>query len=122
MAPRKSKNNITKKEVLRTAKESGNLQNFYRHHYAAYKVAKDKNENETEMTEELSEETGERILLDNEMFKAVLLSNGEDSEGLPVWHSFSEANEPCMIFDEKIEEREAFDAKMQALITKHLSR
>lgn len=41
MALRKSKNNITKKEVLRTAKESGNLQNFYRHHYAAYKVAKD---------------------------------------------------------------------------------
>ena len=45
-----------------------------------------------------------------------------NGEGLPVWHSFSEANEPCMIFDEKIEEREAFDAKMQALITKHLSR
>ena len=45
-----------------------------------------------------------------------------NGEGLPVWHSFSEANEPCMIFDEKVEEREAFDAKMQALITKHLSR
>ncbi|MBR4233208.1 MAG: carboxylesterase/lipase family protein [Bacteroidales bacterium] len=45
-----------------------------------------------------------------------------NGEGLPVWHSFSEANEPCMIFDEKIEEREAFDAKMQALITKHLTR
>ena len=45
---------------------------------------------ETEMTEELSEETGERILLDNEMFKAVLLSNGEDSEGLPVWHMLLE--------------------------------
>ena len=26
-----------------------------------------------------------------------------NGEGLPVWHSFSEANEPCMIFDEKIE-------------------
>lgn len=45
-----------------------------------------------------------------------------NGEGLPVWHSFAEANEPCMIFDEKIVEREAFDAKMQALITKHLTR
>ena len=45
-----------------------------------------------------------------------------NGEGLPVWHSFAEANEPCMIFNEKIEEREAPDAKMQALITKHLSR
>ena len=27
----------------------------------------------------------------------------------PVWHSFAEADEPCMIFDTKIEERQAFD-------------
>ncbi|NLZ18648.1 MAG: carboxylesterase/lipase family protein [Bacteroidales bacterium] len=45
-----------------------------------------------------------------------------NGEGLPAWHSFGEANEPCMIFDEKVEEREAFDAKMQELIRKHLTR
>ena len=38
---------------------------------------------------------------------------------LPVWHSFAEANEPCMIFDEKIEERQAFDKRLQDLIYNH---
>ena len=37
----------------------------------------------------------------------------------PVWHSFAEADEPCMIFDTKIEERQAFDKRMQELIHDH---
>ncbi len=36
-----NKNKLSKREVLKKAKESGNLQNFYRHNYAAYKAAKD---------------------------------------------------------------------------------
>ena len=39
-----------------------------------------------------------------------------NAEGLPTWHSFSEADEPCMIFDTEIEERQAFDKRMQELI------
>ena len=42
-----------------------------------------------------------------------------NGEGLPVWHSFSEADEPCMIFDNEIEERQAFDKRMQELIHAH---
>ena len=42
-----------------------------------------------------------------------------NGEGLPVWHSFAEADEPCMIFDTEIEERQAFDKRMQELIHNH---
>ena len=42
-----------------------------------------------------------------------------NTDNLPKWHSFSEANEPCLIFDETIVEREAFDKHMQDLIHKH---
>ena len=45
-----------------------------------------------------------------------------NGEGLPKWHSYDEANEPCMIFDEKIEEREAFDKHMQEMIHSHQGR
>ena len=48
---------------------------------------------------------------------------GDPNTGdLPKWHSFREANEPCMIFDEKVVEREAFDSHMQDLIHKHQRR
>ena len=42
-----------------------------------------------------------------------------NSGDLPVWHSYAEANEPCMIFDNKIEERQAFDKRLQELINNH---
>lgn len=42
-----------------------------------------------------------------------------NGEGLPEWHSFSEADEPCMVFDTQIEERQAFDKRMQELIHAH---
>ena len=46
-----------------------------------------------------------------------------NGEGLPKWHSFAEANEPCMIFNTpELVEREAFDAHMQELILKHQMR
>ena len=45
-----------------------------------------------------------------------------NAEGLPTWHSFAEANEPCMIFDVNVEERQAFDKHMQDLIYKHQRR
>ena len=45
-----------------------------------------------------------------------------NAEGLPTWHSFAEANEPCMVFDIDVEERQAFDSHMQDLIYKHQRR
>jgi para-nitrobenzyl esterase len=45
-----------------------------------------------------------------------------NAEGLPKWHSFAEADEPCMVFNTEVEEREAFDAHMQELINKHQRR
>ena len=46
-----------------------------------------------------------------------------NAEGLPIWHSFSEANEPCMVFNTpEVVEREAFDSHMQDLIYKHQRR
>ena len=46
-----------------------------------------------------------------------------NGEGLPKWHSYAEANEPCMIFNTpELVEREAFDTRMQELIYKHQRR
>ena len=42
-----------------------------------------------------------------------------NGENLPRWHSFAEADEPCMIFNEKIEERLAFDKRLQDLLYTH---
>lgn len=41
---------------------------------------------------------------------------------LPVWHSYDEADEPCMIFNYTVEEREAFDTRLQELIRKYSRR
>ncbi|MCR5071013.1 MAG: carboxylesterase family protein [Bacteroidales bacterium] len=46
-----------------------------------------------------------------------------NGEGLPTWHSYAEANEPCIIFDTpEVVEREAFDTRLQELIYKHQRR
>ena len=46
-----------------------------------------------------------------------------NGEGLPTWHSFAEANEPCLIFDTpEVVEREAFDTRLQELIYQHQRR
>ena len=46
-----------------------------------------------------------------------------NGEGLPTWHSYTEANEPCIIFDTpEVVEREAFDTRLQELIYKHQRR
>ena len=54
-------------------------------------------ETETEVSEstvstgaEKDPVTGQRVLLDNLSYKAVLASEGEDNEGLPVWHMILE--------------------------------
>lgn len=50
---------------------------------------------------------------------AFAYTGNPNCDKIPTWHSYQEADQPCMLFNYKIEERLAFDAKVQEIIDKY---